>query len=148
MGEKLPYAKHFRDLVAYQKSRQLAREVFHLSRSFPREETYSLTDQMRRASRAIGANIAEAWGKRAYERHFVSKLTDADAEQYETQHWLEVALDCGYSSSATIAPLLASCEEIGRIIGGMLARSDLFCNPNALREPSIEYFVEDADKLD
>jgi four helix bundle protein len=86
MSERLPYAKNFRELIAYQKSRQLARRVYELSRSFPREEVYSLTDQLRRSSRAVGTNIAEAWGKRAYEKHFVSKLADADAEQYETQH--------------------------------------------------------------
>lgn len=145
MNEKLPFAKNYRELIAYQKSRQLAREVFQLSRTFPKEETYSLTDQIRRASRAIGANIAEAWAKRAYEKHFISKLTDADAEQYETQHWLEVTLDCNYASKARIDPLLASCEEIGRIIGGMVNRADMFCQTSVVREPSVDYFVEESD---
>ena len=147
MNDRLPYAKNFRELIAYQKSHQLAREVFTLSRSFPREETYSLTDQLRRSSRAIGANIAEAWAKRSYEKHFVSKLTDADAEQYETQHWLEVALDCGYVSRSRVAPLVSSCEEIGRILGGMMARADQFCKPSTLREPLVEYFVDYDDTL-
>lgn len=141
MSERLPYAKNFRELIAYEKSRRLARDVFAISRSFPKEETYSLPDQVRRSSRAIGANIAEAWEKRAYEKHFVSKLTDADAEQYETQHWLEISIDCAYASQASIGPLISSCEEIGRILGGMIARSEQFCKPLAIREPLAEYFA-------
>ena len=148
MTESLPYARNFRELVVYQKSRRLAREVFNLSKRFPREEAYSLTDQLRRALRAIGANIAEAWGKRSYEKHFLSKLTDADAEQYETQHWLEVAIDCGYVASVDCRPLIAACEEIGRLLGGVMARSASFCNPNALREPMVEYFIVDSSADD
>lgn len=148
MSERLPYAKNFRELIAYQKSRRLARDVFALSRSFPKEETYSLTDQVRRSSRTIGANITEAWGKRAYEKHFVSKLTDADAEQYETQHWLEISFDCGYATQEKIAPLVSSCEEIGRILGGMIARSDQFCKPSSIREPLAEYFVDFRGQFD
>ena len=109
MTESLPYARNFRELVVYQKSRRLAREVFHLSKRFPKEETYSLTDQVQRASRSIGANRAEAGGKRSDERYFLSKLTDADAEQYETQHWLEIAIDCGYVAPADCRPLIAAC---------------------------------------
>src|SRR6516164_6786566 len=92
----LSHARSFRDLIVHQRAREVAQTIFHLSKSFPKEEAYSLTDQIRRSSRAIGAQIAEAWGKRQYERHFVSKLTDADAEQLETQHWTDIALDCGY----------------------------------------------------
>jgi four helix bundle protein len=80
----LVHANSFRDLVVYQKARELSREIFQISKSFPRDETFSLTDQIRRSLRAIGANIAEAWAKRRYEKHFVSKLTDADGEQQET----------------------------------------------------------------
>ena len=87
----LSYAKSFRDLLVYQKARQLAQEIFQVTSTFPREEMFSLTDQIRRSSRSIGAQIAEAWAKRRYERHFLSKLTDADGEQQETQHWLETA---------------------------------------------------------
>jgi four helix bundle protein len=82
----LPHAESFRDLIVYQKARQLSKEIFQVTKSFPREETYSLTDQIRRSSRSIGAQIAEAWAKRRYEKHFLSKLTDADGEQQETQH--------------------------------------------------------------
>lgn len=81
----------FRDLEVYKLCRQLAKEIFELSKKFPKEETYSLTDQIRRSSRSVGAQIAEAWGKRRYEKHFISKLTDAGGEQLETQHWIDSA---------------------------------------------------------
>ncbi|MEX1238795.1 MAG: four helix bundle protein [Cyclobacteriaceae bacterium] len=84
----MAYANNFRELEVYQLCRQLSKEIFEISKSFPREETHSLTDQMRRSSRSAGGQIAEAWAKRKYERHFVSKLTDADGEQLETQHWI------------------------------------------------------------
>ena len=74
----------FRELEVYKVCRQLAKDIFELSKRFPKEEMYSLTDQIRRASRSSGAQIAEAWGKRRYEKHFISKLTDAGAEQLET----------------------------------------------------------------
>jgi len=90
----LQHAKNFRDLLVHQKSRQLARDIFEITKSFPKDEKFSLTDQIRRSSRSIGAQVAEAWAKRKYEKHFVSKLTDADGEQMETQHWLEIAMDC------------------------------------------------------
>lgn len=146
MAEGLPYVRSFRELVVYGKARQLSQSIFQLSRHFPREEAYSLTDQIRRASRSVGANIAESWGKRGYERHFVSKLTDADSEQLETQHWLEVATDCGYLTREQVQPLLRACEEIGRLLGGMIARSDAFCNPAALREPPPAYLTSLPDE--
>ena len=142
MSSGMPFARGFRELVVYQKARSLARNVFVLTRSFPKDEAFSLTDQVRRSSRSVGANIAEAWGKRSYERHFISKLTDADAEQYETQHWVEVALDCGYVTSQESQALLSACEEIGRLLGGTIARADTFCNSTTLREPSIEYLID------
>src|SRR5216684_3750468 len=106
------YARSFKDLRVYQKAREVSRAVFRLSKSFPREEMYSLTDQFRRAARSIGAQISEAWGKRRYEKHFVSKLTDADAEQMETQHWVAEAFDCEYISSRDAAQLNSSLEEV------------------------------------
>ncbi|MEJ7694899.1 four helix bundle protein [Daejeonella sp.] len=90
----MEYVKSFRDLHVYNVSRILAKKIFEISKSFPKEERYSLTDQIRRSSRSVGAQIAESWAKRNYQRHFISKLTDADGEQLETQHWLEVATDC------------------------------------------------------
>jgi four helix bundle protein len=140
---KLPYVQSYKELVVYQKARQLAKDLFHLSKGFPREETYSLTDQLRRSSRSIGAQIAEAWSKRRYEGHFVSKLTDADSEQYETQHWIEVAVDCGYLDQKKADELLNQCEELGRLLHGMRTKAYLFCgkNPNSLREPDSDYFT-------
>lgn len=79
-------ANSFRDLEVYKLSREFSKEIFDLTKRFPPEERYSLTDQIRRSSRSVGAQIAEAWAKRRYEKHFVSKLTDADGEQQETQH--------------------------------------------------------------
>ena len=90
---------------------------------------YSLTDQVRRSSRSVGAQVAEAWGKRRYEKHFISKLTDADGEQLETQHWIEVALDCGYISNKHCDDLLNRCLSIGKMLGAMMAKSASFCKP-------------------
>ena len=143
----LPYVKSFRDLIVYQRARQLSREIFEISQSFPKEEMFTLTDQIRRSSRSIGAQIAEAWAKRLYERHFVSKLTDADGEQQETQHWLEMAMDCNYLTDTQSRELLRKCTEIGRLIGGMIAKSNMFCtlHSNKLSEPTAEYFITGND---
>ena len=128
----LAHAKSFRELIVYQKSRAFAQEIFELTRAFPKEEMFSLTDQVRRSSRSVGAQLAEAWAKRRYEKHFISKLTDADGEQLETQHWIETAADCDYITHPQAADLLAKYAEIGRLLGGMIAKADLFCNPEAL----------------
>lgn len=140
---KLAYAKSHRDLIVYQKTRALANEIFNLTKSFPKEEMYSLTDQIRRSSRSVGAQIAEAWAKRRYEKHFISKLTDADGEQHETQHWLETALDCEYISDAQARGLVEKCREVGHLLGSMMDKADLFCNPSSrsVRESQAEYFV-------
>ena len=140
----LQHAQSFRDLVVYQKCRQLSREIMMLTRLFPKEETFSLTDQIRRSSRSIGANISEAWAKRRYEKHFISKLTDADGEQMETQHWIETALDCEYIDQKTSAQLVGKCLEIGRMLGGMMEKSEMFCGEpsRTIREESAEYLVE------
>ena len=144
---RLPYAASFRDLIVYQKARQLAFEIFQITKVFPKSETYSLTDQVRRSSRSIGAQIAEAWAKRDYERHFQSKLTDADGEQQETQHWIDSALDCGYITREQASGLSGKCEEIGRLLGSMIAKSEQFCNPELrrVREETAEYFVKSVD---
>ena len=124
---ELQHARSFRDLIVYQRARDTARTIFQFSKSFPKEEAYSLTDQIRRASRSVGAQIAEAWGKRQYERHFVSKLTDADAEQLETQHWTDVAFDCGYLTLEQQARLVEHLCEIGRMLHSMITKSGQFC---------------------
>jgi four helix bundle protein len=141
----LPHAQSFRDLMAYQKARQLAREIFLLTKTFPKEEMYSLTDQIRRSSRSIGAQIAEAWAKRRYEAHFISKLTDADGEQQETQHWIETALDCEYIKKEQASSLNSRYAEIGRLIAGMTAKSSMFCGAPTytVSEQAAEYFTVD-----
>jgi len=88
----------FRDLEVYKLARKLAERIFELTKTFPVEEKYSLTSQIRCSSRSVGAQIPEAWAKKRYESHFISKLTDSDGEQRETQHWIETSLDCEYIS--------------------------------------------------
>jgi len=103
---------------------------------------YSLTDQIRRSGRSVGAQIAEAWGKRRYEKHFVSKLTDADAEQMETQHWVGEALDCGCITSVEAERLTAGLEEIGRMLNSVIEKADSFyaAPGGVLHEDTTEYF--------
>jgi four helix bundle protein len=142
------YARSFKELRVYQKAREVSKEVFRVSKGFPKEETYSLTDQFRRAARSVGAQIAEAWGKRRYEKNFVSKLTDADAEQMETQHWVGEALDCGYVNPAQAAQLNSNLQEIGRMLNSMMEKSDSFCASfdAVVREDAAEYFVVGGDQ--
>ena len=137
------YARSFKELRVYQKAREVSTEVFQVSKGFPKEETYSLTDQFRRAARSIGAQIAEAWGKRRYEKHFLSKLTDADAEQMETQHWAGEALGCGYMTPAQAEGLNCDLEEIGRMLNSMMKKADSFCGSRfeALHEEVADYFT-------
>jgi four helix bundle protein len=144
---ELPHAKSFRELIVYQKARQLALEIFEITKTLPREEMYSLTDQIRRSSRSIGAQIAEAWAKRWYEKSFINKLVDADGEQMETQHWISIACDCGCLGRERAASLQATCEEMGRLLGSMITKADKFSNPEALhvREEKAEYFTSTED---
>ena len=137
------HAASYRDLMVYQKARGVAKEVFAVSQRFPREETYALTDQVRRSSRSIGAQIAEAWAKRRYEKHFLSKLSDADGEQYGTQHWVDTALDCGYVTSEDAVRLKDGLAQIGRMLNGMMEKSTSFCSgsPLVVKEDATEYFT-------
>ncbi|MCX7840875.1 MAG: four helix bundle protein [Anaerolineae bacterium] len=142
----LPRVASFHDLLVYQKARALQREIFEISKRFPQEEMFALTNQIRRSSRAIGANIAEAWAKRRYEKHFISKLTDADGEQMETQHWIETARDCGYINQSQANVLITQCKEIGQMLGGMIERANSFWDDSkTLRESTSEYFTDDTD---
>ena len=126
----MSFANSFRDLEVYKLSRELSKEIFELTKTFPAEERYSLTDQIRRSSRSIGAQVAEAWAKRRYEKHFVSKLTDADGEQQETQHWIEVSFDCEYITLDLMKTLLNKCSSIGKMLNSMMTKSDQFCSKN------------------
>lgn len=123
----MAHVNSYRDLEVYKLARKLSKDLFELSKRFPREEMYSLTDQMRRSSRSVGAQIAEAWAKRKYEKHFISKLTDADGEQQETQHWLETALDCQYLTKGEANDYLKQYSSIGKMLASMMRKSGLFC---------------------
>ena len=125
------HAKSYRDLEVYKLARQLSLEIFNLSKSFPKEERYSLTDQIRRSSRSVGAQIAEAWAKRRYKKHFISKLTDSDGEQQETQHWIETALDCGYITKKLSKDWLERYASVGRMLNSMINKADSFCFKNS-----------------
>jgi len=116
----------FQDLMAYQKAFVLAMKIFEISKSFPSEEKYSLTDQIRRSSRSVPANIAEAYRKRVYPRHFHSKLTDSDAENSETQVWLEFALRCNYISEQVYLELIKESDEVGKLLNYMILNPSKF----------------------
>ncbi len=110
----------YQDLLAYKKGFEVAMEIFEVSKSFPKEETYSLTDQIRRSSRSVCANIAESYRKRVYPKHFHSKLTDSDDENSETQTWLEFAFACKYINENTFIELTEKNKEVGKLINYML----------------------------
>jgi four helix bundle protein len=124
MGERI---ERFQDLKVYQLAFELQQEIFELTKTFPKEEIYSLTNQIRKSSRSIGANISESWQKRRYNSHFISKLTDADGEQAETQHWLDTSLTCEYISSEEYGRLFLKCKEIGRMLGKMMQEPEKWC---------------------
>ncbi|MBV9877801.1 MAG: four helix bundle protein [Verrucomicrobia bacterium] len=120
------FVQDYTDLLANRMSFKLSKEIFEVTKEFPKEEMYSLTDQFRRAIRAVGANIAEAWGKRRYEKHFVSKLTDADAERLESQHWLRTSYACEYLTNDQAEKMNERLLELGRLLNGMIERSSAF----------------------
>ncbi len=109
-----------KDLDVYKQAFDLAMEIFQLSKRWPSEEKYSLTDQIRRSSRSVCANLREAWSKRRYSAHFVSKLTDCDGENSETATWLDFAFSCGYLSDIDYKKLSQTCKQIGGMLGSML----------------------------
>ena len=135
--------QHFRDLRVYQQGRDVAMRVFQRSRDWPAEERYSLTSQIRRSSRSVCANIAEAWRKRRYEAHFISKLSDADAEAAETQSWLDFALLSSYISQREFDELDRIYKTISGGLVRMMVEPQKWCGPaNMVREESAEYDVE------
>ncbi|MBK7618610.1 MAG: four helix bundle protein [Flavobacteriales bacterium] len=119
----------FRDLIVYRKAFELSMLVYHLSKRFPTEERYSLTDQCRRSSRSVGAQIAEAYRRRKYPAHFVAKLTDADAENCETQSWMDQAMGCGYLTSQDVQPIEDLSQEVGNLLGSMMRDHEKWCLP-------------------
>lgn len=120
-------AQCFRDLDVYSDAFQLQQQIFLTSKGWPTEERYSLTDQVRRSSRSIGANTAEAWAKRQYPAHFLSKLTDADGELQETMHWLDSAVACGYLAEAEHHLFSDMAAIVGKRLGSMIGQHERFC---------------------
>ena len=116
----------FKDLLAYKKAFDLSMKIFEISKGFPKEETYALTDQIRRSSRSVCANIAEVYRKRRYPKHFISKLTDADGENYETNTWLDFALACEYISEEKYSDFSNQGKEIGKLINYMIKNPGKF----------------------
>ena len=109
--------RDFRELEVYKLAMELAMRLFDLTKDFPKEERYSLTDQIRRSSRSVCANIAEAWRKRRYPNAFISKLNDSEAEAAETQVWLEFAVKCGYLTPAHGAELSTAYDNVlGKLV--------------------------------
>jgi four helix bundle protein len=120
--------RNVRDLEVYRKAFEAAIEIFRISKEFPREEIYSLTDQIRRSSRSVCSNLAEGWRKRKYRAVFLNKLTDAGQEAAETQTWLQFALSCNYIDSSAFEKLDGSYDEIFAMLNGMENKIDSFCS--------------------
>jgi len=132
--------RHYRELRIYQRAFEAAMRVFDLSKRWPPDERYSLTDQIRRSSRSVCGNMAEAWRKRRYVAHFVSKLSDADTEAAETQVWLDFALRCGYVDNEKHTKLYDDYDAICAGLVTMMAEPDGWCGPSSLvREEEGEY---------
>jgi four helix bundle protein len=124
--------KGYRDLKVFQLAYKLAMEIFHESKAFPKDERFSLTDQIRRSSRSVAANIAEGFRKRQYPKMFLSKLADSDGEAAETQVWLDFARDCGYMPVPRRDELTKGYEEVGKMLGTMMSMPEKFI-PRAQR---------------
>ena len=118
----------FRDLIVYQKSYKLAMEIFEITKTYPKEEKYLLIDQIRRSSRSIPSNIAEAWVKRKYPKSFVSKLLDSLAEESETEVWIDMSQDCKYIDDQLHNNLLGRYMEVAKMLNSMINTPDKFCN--------------------
>jgi four helix bundle protein len=131
---------NYKSLLAYKKAYALSMEIFFVTKSFPREELYSLTDQIRRSSRSVSSSIAEAYRKRKYPAHFVSKLSDADMENSETGVWLDYAFDCGYIKADLKEKLQLQNVEVGRLLAYMMKNPEKFSGDvSLLKEDIIEY---------
>jgi len=120
-------AQCVRDLEIYNVAFEIQQQVFDLTKEFPKGEMYSLTDQIRRSSRSVGANISESWAKRRYPAHFVSKLSDADGETEETVHWIETACACKYITTEIRDEISSKCRHVGGMLNKMMDNSNLWC---------------------
>jgi four helix bundle protein len=120
-------AKSFRDLRVYRLARAAAGDIFEASKSFPHEERYSLTDQIRRSSRAAKAMISEAWARRRYKAVFINKIDEALGQASETQSWLDEAFDCGYINSAQFGKMDADWRSVAPMLARISDRASDFC---------------------
>lgn len=116
----------FNDLLAYKKSFELAMLIFEITKTFPKEEMYSLTDQIRRSSRSANICITEAYRKRRYPAHFISKLSDSDMENSETKGWLKFALECKYLDNNNYTSLVTLSDEVGRLLNHMMSNPEKY----------------------
>ena len=121
-------ANSFRDLIVYQKAYKLAMEIFEISKGYPKEEKYSLTDQMRRSSRSVTSNIAEAWARKKYVKSFVNKLTDSLGEEYETEVWLDYSRDTKYITPQKHFELMNDYDEVRKILISILNHPEKWCS--------------------
>ena len=117
---------HYKDLLAYQKSYELAMHIFVISKKFPSEEKYSLTDQVRRSSRSVCTNIAEAYRRKRYKDYFISKLNDAETENAETEVWLDFSKDCSFITAEEYGKLISLNTEIGKLVWYMINNAEKF----------------------
>lgn len=140
--------EHFRDLDVYEDAFRAARQLYKLSKEWPNVERYALTDQIRRSSRSVNANIAEAWRKRRYPPHFVSKLTDADAEAAETRAWLDFALDHGYLSRKIYAELDDRYDKVQGSLVSMMNNADSWCSPAEQVSEHLEKYSSEATETE
>jgi four helix bundle protein len=116
----------FRDLIVFKKAYDISMKIYKLTLDYPKEEKYALTDQIRRSSRSVCSNIAEAWAKKAYPKHFKSKLTDSLGEEYETETWLDYSRDCGYIHKEIRNSLIEEYQEVKRMLNSMINNPDKF----------------------
>jgi len=118
---------NFKELIVYQKAHKLAMEIFELTKKFPKEEKFSLTDQIRRSSRSVSTCIAESWAKRLYIKAFVNKLTDSLGEEFETEDWLDYSRDCKYISEAEYDQMISGYEEVRKMLISMINNPEKWC---------------------
>jgi len=123
----MSHANSFKDLIVYQKAYKLAMEIFEISKDFPKEEKYSLTEQIRRSSRSVTSNIAESWAKKRYIKSFVSKLVDSLGEEYETENWLDYSKDCKYIQIETHERLLSEYDEVRKMLISIINNPEKWC---------------------
>ena len=128
----------FRNLIVYEKAFALAMEIFHLSKAFPKEETYALTSQIRRSSRSVCSSIGEAYRKRQYPAHFVSKSSDGDSENSETRVWLDFAKACHYVNDETWCNLERKADEVGRLLNHMIENPEKYQRKRRTQASSVD----------